>query len=505
MSAAPPTVAAREGRTSKFAWAVGLTVCHQLIVMCTGLWLTRYLLAEVGAGTLGWWAQATMLVGYFAVIDLGVSSLLPRELAAAVGRGSGAAEGAEIVARFSKFALYQLPAAALIGIACVFVLVRLDATTAAVSTAMFAVAVATFPLRVGSAVLAGLQDVRFVGGFQILVYLSGVAVTVGCVGAGMGVAGIALGWAVQTLAGVALVWFRVLRRHRPFMPSVRTVAACRVPGRMFADGGWAWMATVGVGLAATAELLVVGWFQPLSAVFQYTCTTKLAVICSPLVLTLCQSALPGLSELRASGDAVGIRRATAAYAQFILAASGFFGIVVLATNGWFIARWVGDAQYLGDTTTVLSVLGMNARHAVNVVAVVLFCVNRDRPLWRVTLCDGVLTLGATAAAVWVAGPTFAPLGSLLVCATFTLPALLSITRAEGSLVLRELLRVPALWAVGYAAVGVVAVAVARHSTARAPFSQVGLVGGVALAYVAFLVVVLRRTPLSAYLSGLRRR
>ena len=197
--------------------------------------------------------------------------------------------------------------------------------------------------------------------------------------------------------------------------------------------------------------------------------------------------------------------ATAAYAQFILAASGFFGIVVLATNGWFVARWVGEAHYLGDTTTVLSVLGMNARHAVNVVAVVLFCVHRDRPLWRVTLCDGVLTLGATAAVVWAAGPNYAPLGSLLVCATFTLPALLSITRAEGSLALPELLRVPALWAAGYAALGVGAAAVARHSTARDPLAQVGLSGGVVLAYVAFLFVVLRRTPLSAYLSGLRRR
>lgn len=499
---------APEGRTSKFLWSVGLTALNQAVVLVTGLWLTRYLLGEVGAGALGWWAQATVMVGYLGLVDFGVMSLLPREVATAVGRRNSESAPTElpgVVARYFKFAIYQTPLAAAVAVGGILVLARLDSETAALCVGLFAVAVVTFPLRVASGVLTGLQDVRYVGGIQILVYLSGVAVTVGGVRAGLGLSALALGWATQTVGGIAVAWWRLRAKHRDVLPSIGEVAASRIPRRMVIDGGWAWMATIGVGLHATAEVLVLGWFEPLPVVFQYACSTKLPAICAPLVLIFCQSALPGMAELRASGDIASIRRATAAYMQLVLAASGFCGVVVLSVNGWFVARWVGDGQYLSDTTTVLSVLGVNARHAVNALAVMLFCVSRERALWRVTLLDGLLSVVATAAVVWFAGPTLTPAGPLVVAVVFTGPALLLVTRADGTLSLGELLRAPLRWSLAYLALAVGTVALASDSVGRDTIPQLACSAALAVVYLASQLWLLRGTPLAAYLPRFGRR
>lgn len=499
----PPTPGA-EGRTSKFLWAVGLSLGHQAVVLVTGLWLTRYLLSEVGAGALGWWAQATIMVGYLGLVDLGLNSLLPREVAATIGRGGDSvAELPGVIARFGKFALYQLPVAVLIGAGGVALLVQLDGSSLWLSIGVMVVAVATFPLRVASGVLTGLQDVRFVGGFRIAIYLAGVVVTVACVRAGLGLLGVVIGWAVQTVGSVALAWGRLLTRHRQIVPSPRTVAAVRVPRKMLVDGGWAWMSTLGVGLAATAELLVIGWFYPLPVVFAYACTTKLVVVVTPLVLTICLSALPGMAELRATGDTVRIRRATTAYTQLVLAASGFLGVVVLAANRGFVGWWVGDAYYLSDSTTALATLGMTVRHAGNSLGILLFCLNAERALWRVTLVDGVLTLAVTAGLLAFAPPSVGPAGPLFVSVVYTLPTLLLIVGREGTVGMREWLKLPAIWAAGYATVFA---ATAVVVTVRPDFSLLARGGVLTIAvvcYCGFVLWTLKGTPLRSYLSGRR--
>src|SRR5262249_38522654 len=153
-------------------------------------------------------------------------------------------------------------------------------------------------------------------------------------------------------------------------------------------GTWAWLAGVGVALAGTADLLVIGWFHPPEVVFQYACTVKLLLVVGPVVMTLCQAVLPGLAELRASADAARTERATLAYTQLILGLSGLSGCVLLAINAGFVSWWVGPSRYLGDEVLWPAVAGMNLRHWLNAVSVTLFCAHRERPLWQLTLLDG---------------------------------------------------------------------------------------------------------------------
>ena len=88
--------------------------------------------------------------------------------------------------------------------------------------------------------------------------------------------------------------------------------------------------------------------------------------------------------------------------------------------------------------------------------VTLFCLKRERPLWALTLVDGIATFAATFALVWWGGPTVAPIGSLLTVALLTLPAALGLIAMEGTVRIGPILRSVAIWGVLCAGVGVTA-------------------------------------------------
>lgn len=474
--AAPPAISP-ESRAAKFAWAAGLGWGNQVIALVIGLWLTRFLLARLGEGVLGWWAQAMAVVGYLGLIDFGLSALLPREIAAAAAR-AGDLPG--ILARYAKFALWQLPAAGGIAVVCFLVLTRDPAAPVAATAGLMAAAALLYPLRVGALALTGLQDVRFGGAVQPAVYLLGVGVTVGAVLAGAGPAGLVASWAAQAALVAGLTCGRLATRYRQILPTARAVLAARVPWRMLADGAWAWLAGIGFGLLMTADLVTIGWFYPPAVVFQYACTVKLAGLANPLVYAVCQAVLPGLTEVRAAGDPARVRRVTLAYTQLVLGLSGLCGCVALAANAGFVSWWVGPDKYLGDRASALAVLGMNLMHWRNAVSVTAMCLGRERVLWQVGTAEGVLAFAATAGWVGYGGPALAPLGLITVVGGVTLPVLLGVIGRQGAVSVRGILAAVAPWAALYA-LAAAAAAVAGRAVRPDTLPWLALVGGAAAA------------------------
>jgi hypothetical protein len=489
-------------RTSRFAWAASLTWGYQALLLVVGLWLTRFLLGRLGEAVLGWWTQALVLIGYLGLLDFGLNSLLPREVAAAVGQAGGwrgASDLPGIIARFTRFLLWQLPLVVAVALSSCLALVRTDLVPVPVTLVLLATAVLVFPFRVGSGVLAGLQDFRFAGFAQVAAYLTGLGVTVAAVAAGCGVVGLVLGWVVQAWVMSALVCARLAVCYWPALPRFREVLAAQLPMGLFVDGTWAWLASVGGGLAGTADLLVIGWLYPPEVVFQFACSVKLTLVIGPFVMTLCPAVLPGLAELRASRDGARVERASLAYTEFILGLSGLFGCVLLATNAGFVGWWVGPSRYLGDQVLWAAVAAMNLRHWLNAVSVTLFCLHRERPLWQLTLLDGILCFAATAVCVSWGGPGCAPLGVGVTTVAITLPALLGLLVQEGTLSLRAVLLPVTVWAVLYAAAAVAAVAAGRLLRPDG-LSGLAVVGAaVAVLYAAVLVGPTMRSRLGEYL------
>ena len=78
-----------EGRLGRFVSGLGLGYLHTLVVLAVGLWLTPFLLRQLGTHDYGLWLLASQVLVYLALMDLGVVALVPREVAFAVGeRGS---------------------------------------------------------------------------------------------------------------------------------------------------------------------------------------------------------------------------------------------------------------------------------------------------------------------------------------------------------------------------------------------------------------------------------
>lgn len=489
-------------RTRRFAWAALLTWTYQALVLLVGLWLTRFLLGHLGERTLGWWAQSIAVVGYIALADFGLSALLPRDVAAAIGRAGGwrgAADLPGIIASYVRFSIWQLLPVALLALGCGWVLSREDGVPTSLTIALVAMTAAVFPLRLGSAILTGLQDVRFMGIAQIVMYLSGVIAIIISITLGLGPVALLIGWMAQAVLLPVALWGRLLVSYRPLLPGVASVAAAPLPLDIVSKGTWSWLSGVGIALAATIELLAIAWFDAPETVFRFACTTKVMVLITPIIHTLCQSVLPGMAELRASGDSIAIRRVTTAYTEIILAASGLFGVVVLATNAGFVSWWVGPDKYLGDNVMVLAVIGMNLRHWLNAAAVTAFCLDHDRRLWQLTFLDGLISAAATIAIVRWGGPTLAPLGPLLAVSVVTLPALLWLIFSDGTLNGVRMLLSIGVWATAYVLLAILAYALGRTLRPSTSLSLAAVGSVVAVAYVLLIGFLGRWSAARRYL------
>src|SRR6188508_2762063 len=158
-----------EGRLGRFVSGLGLGYLHTLVVLAVGLWLTPFLLRQLGTHDYGLWLLASQVLVYLALMDLGVVALVPREVAFAVGRGSspaGAAVGesvADVIRRTMTLVAWQTPLVAVAAAVAVWLLPadwELMRRPFAVVAAGFVLA---FPLRLFAALLQGLQDLAFLG------------------------------------------------------------------------------------------------------------------------------------------------------------------------------------------------------------------------------------------------------------------------------------------------------------------------------------------------------
>ena len=73
-------------RARRILGGTSIAYAHQAIIVVVGLWLTPFLLRRLGQQQLGLWLVAGQVLGYLALMDLGVIAMLPREVAFACGQ-----------------------------------------------------------------------------------------------------------------------------------------------------------------------------------------------------------------------------------------------------------------------------------------------------------------------------------------------------------------------------------------------------------------------------------
>lgn len=434
-------------RTTRILWAAGLGWGYQAMAMVAGLWLTKFLLGRIGDATMGWWTHSLVMLGYIVSVDLGLSALLPRDVARQTGKAGGW-ENAQllpgVIASWMKFAMLQLPLAIIVAVVCVVVMSRNDESRSIAAACVMAFAVVVYPLRISSLTINGLQDFRYEGLVQFTTFLTGLATTVSLAFFFDGPICLIGGWAMQIVLTHSLMWGRLFHKYRTILPTAHDVISSTASFSMFKTGIWAWLGGVGVTLTGTAETIAIGYFAKEAWLFNYACTVKLVIVLSPLALSLGVAMLPGLTELRSSGNSKGMERATVAYTQIVLAISGLFGCVIATLNPSFVEWWLEDQRFLGDFVTLTAIFGMNLKHIQNAVSIAMFSLGLEKQLWILTFFVGVLSLVSAFIVVHIYGPRAAALGPVSIAAIAVLTMLVLIARKEPTLAAR-LTKSVAVW------------------------------------------------------------
>ncbi len=498
-------------RTDRLLGGLGFGYFNQALVTLVGLWLTAFLLQRLGQSDYGLWLVGTRILGYLALLDLGVVALLPREAAFATGR-SGSAEAAhdlpEIVGRTLRLVMWQMP---IVALAAVLVWTALPAEWEPLRRPLgivMAVFVALFPARVLQAMLTGLQDLPFLGAAFTATWVLGTAVTVLLVFRGLGLYALAIGWGVSQLASALLWWIRARRRYPHALPRrLPTYAGGSLRDRL-SRGLWVSAAQFAQVLVQGTDLLIVGKLMGAAAVVPYFCTAKVLTVLGNQPLMLAESAQPALSELRTGESQERLARVCTALSRAMLIMSGAIACVVLAVNEGFVTWWVGREQYGGFLLTALLVAVMLMRHW-NVTAVyALFAFGHDRRISLTTLADGAVTVGLSIVLVMRYGWIGAALGSLAGVTLMALPAnLTGLAREMGTSAARLLASLaPWLWRFG-----LVAALCGTSAQFWVPDTLLALVAATLAAlalYAGLMVPFALREPLGTYvrprLEALRR-
>jgi hypothetical protein len=229
----------RDGRLRRFMGGLSLGYVQMAATIVTGLWMTPFLLRQLGSHDYGLWLLGTQVLTYLALMDLGVVALIPREVAAAAGRAThDRSELQALVGQTAKLVVWQLPAVAIAG---AIVIALMPSEWASLRRPMAFVVltfVVTFPLRIFAALLQGLQDLTFLGIVQFSSWGAGLAVTFVAAFMGFGLYALALGWITTQIVTVAVGWRRLRRMFPDVLPATLPALSLSTAWMQLSRGAW---------------------------------------------------------------------------------------------------------------------------------------------------------------------------------------------------------------------------------------------------------------------------
>jgi len=496
-----------EGRLARFAGGLGLGYLHTLAVLVVGLWLTPFLLRQLGSHDYGLWLVASQVLVCLGLMDLGVLAMMPREVAFAVGQDSRHHESVPqtavsiAIGRTMALVAWQTPLVAIAAIAAVWLLPAEWESLRRPFAIVAAGFVVTFPLRMFTALLRGLQDLTFVGAIHVAAWAAGTATTVGLAFAGAGLYALAAGWVVSQVLPALVAWRRVTRRFSKVLPRDRPRLSWAYVRQEMRRGKWISVDQVAHVLLTGMDLVVVGMLLGPEAIVPYACTGKLMTMLANQPQLFMQMAMPALSELRGSAARDRLFEVSRSMTQLMLLASGAIAAVVLVVNAPFVGWWVGEARFGGPALSSLLLTGMLARHINLSMVYTLFCFGHERRLALTNIGDGLVGVAAMAILVPHFGVHGAAAGLLLGTTMVSLPANVRGMAREQQTSPWVFLCSLAPWFIRLAGVLVVAAVLEGGLRPQGLAGAVPLAAGVFALYAAVMIPVLRTAPLGPMLRA----
>jgi hypothetical protein len=495
-------------RSRRFLGGLGFGYVYQAMVLLAGLWLTKFLIRNIGQHDYGLWVLGAQSIYYLGLMDLGVVALLPRAVAYETGRAltDGTPPNiAQILGESARVVLAQTPfvaiAAAGLWLASPPEWANLKWPLAGIMT----VFVVMFPARILSATLDGLQDLSFLGKMQIATWIANMAIMVLLVSRGLGLASLAAGWAALQMIPAVCAYIRLRKRFPGALPDKLPTMTSREILRYFRRTLWLSVAQVAQSLLSNSDLMVVGLTMGPELAAVYSCSGKLVSALANQPQLLMNVASPAVAELRAMGDRTRMLTVSICLTRLMMSASGLVACVVLAANPRFVAWWVPNVAFGGLKLTFLLVAAMMLRHLNMTTAVALVCFGQERRISLTTLTDGAVTIVCCLIGIHFWGLSGAAVGSLTGVLLVSLPlnfmGLAAETGVSPWLILRSL--APWIWRFGLAAAIGQAVRVSGWMTTMPGFFA--CCAGVGAVYGALVLPMFFEEPLAQYTRPLIER
>lgn len=382
-------------RTARASLSAAFGYVQFGVALVAGLWVVPFTLSHVGARMYGLWLASGELLAYAGLTELGVLVTLPWLIAESDGR-QDRQRMRHLVATATAAALLTTFAYVVFVLGVWTVLPSMlhlaDGDRAAVIGPVVVIAAAgcvAQPLRVFSAVLAGLQDVRFNGLLNLTNWMLGFVLTVFLLQRGYALYALAIAaaapplvsgfWSIARVMCIAPDLLRAWPR-----PTWNDIRVLYLEGVGTWIGGWGWR------LIAASDGLVLAALGRPAQVAALACTHKLAQALVQLSWIPCDNGLVGLAQLAGERHVQRLREAIVVMVRVYLALAGAVACVILAANPAFVRRWVGPELFAGSVANVLIatlVLATSFGHSIAVIPSVL---GQRLQIGFATLASGVL-------------------------------------------------------------------------------------------------------------------
>lgn len=397
------------------------------LTVVQGLLMVPLYLRYIGPGMYGAWLASGDVLGWLAMLNLGIAGVVTQRMAAAHGRGErqvlGEYYGSGMLV---QAALVTVLAGVAAGVAPFIPgWLGIRGEEARVLSRCFAIAGVATGLGIMSALAgtlpAAVQRMAFNAAANLACTLIGIGTTLWMLLAGQGLWALAWGMLARNgllllaLAGNALVVMRSEgTRMRVRVPVLRDLASLARSTLLTMLGNTA--------AGRCDALLVAVVFRPELATV-YVLTRRAAEIVSMFLALIGGAVYSGFAHLVGSGHLARARRVLAEADRGYLAAGALAVALYMALNRTFVELWVGPAQYGGHLLTVL--LGLNVL-LVGRAALITYLLGGSgqiRQSAHLIFAEAVARVAAVLALLLVLGVPGVPLAGIATTAVSALVAL----------------------------------------------------------------------------------
>lgn len=433
----------RNSRKSAFLGGVIGGYSFQALAMCAGIWLTPTYLRILGNFEYGLWLVGLQILTFLMLADFGVLAIVPRDVAQLSGREKIGGESGELLTYVRKTKIVVAWQTLALSALSALVVISRASGSAVIRGPVAFVLIAfcfSYPLRVYSAVLTGLQDLSFLSQIRMVTWFSSIAINVFLLFLGFRLYALAAGWSVNLVGYEAAAFWR-LRCLRPdLFTRSKSVEPVRVSLKDWTRGLWLSVGQVSQVFLTGFDVLAIARLFGASPVVTYTCTQKLSTVLGNQPQLIASSALPGLSQMKTSESRERLFDTSVSLGQLMLIVAGAIACVVIAINEAFVTRWVGRSLFAGIAITVFSMVNLVLRQFDIYLAQALFALNRERPMAIKALVDSAVSCVACFVLLHWFGLRGAILGLLVGVSLVSLPVNLYLFHREFGLSFSAIVR-----------------------------------------------------------------